>query len=240
VVPLPTEIDDEYLSSSYEGRQPADLPSRLAYFTHSLGLSAIADKAQKLAKKHTEQGSINYSAQELGTIVDIHTELDRYHEQLPAHLQLGSDYSGVNRSNCFQLQGNALRARLDPTSSFGLRLLTSCRIIYVKIWILRPVLLAEVRRATETISSHSLPDKATASKELEQRLREDVGRLCVLAAHDVLEELHRSLSGVRRTSAWHALSCKRYCHYFPCILGSNCSIIVSCIHCRLRSYCGYS
>ncbi|KAM0817626.1 putative Transcription factor domain-containing protein [Seiridium cardinale] len=188
-IPLPSEIDDEYLSSFDEGRQPKNSSSRLTYFNQSFKLSTIGDRWQKLNDKHIQESTGRYSTQELGTIVDIYAEIERYHEQLPAHLQGDGFSRAFEDSKCFKLQAHTLKAR----------------IIYMKLWSLRPCLISEVRRVTMPSSPHDIGGKRTTSEQLEQRLRDDVCTLCVVAAHDVLDELHRMLSGMQRTSPWHAL-----------------------------------
>ncbi|KAK9780129.1 putative Transcription factor domain-containing protein [Seiridium cardinale] len=188
-IPLPSEIDDEYLSSFDEGRQPKNSSSRLTYFNQAFKLSTIGDRWQKLNDKHIQESTGRYSTQELGTIVDIYAEIERYHEQLPAHLQGDGFSRAFEDSKCFKLQAHTLKAR----------------IIYMKLWSLRPCLISEVRRVTMPSSPHDIGGKRTTSEQLEQRLRDDVCTLCVVAAHDVLDELHRMLSGMQRTSPWHAL-----------------------------------
>ncbi|KAK6068255.1 transcriptional regulatory protein [Seiridium cupressi] len=170
-IPLPSEIDDEYLSSFDEGRQPENTSSMLAYFNQAFKLSTIGDRWQKLNDKHIQESTGRYYTQELGTIVDIHAEIERYHEQLPAHLQDDGFSRALEDSKCFKLQAYTLKAR----------------IIYMKL------------------CPPDVGGKRTTSEQLEQRLGDDVCTLCVVAAHDVLEELHRMLSGMQRTSPWHAL-----------------------------------
>ncbi len=125
LVPSPIRIDDEYLScTDDEGIQPPDKPSRLEYFILSIGLLDIGDNAELLQQAHVSQGRKTYSSIELGTVVSISADLDTFLRELPNHLRRGKAAEPV-----FELQSNIIHAR----------------VMYIRLWILRPFLLAEVK-----------------------------------------------------------------------------------------------
>ncbi|KAH8668533.1 fungal-specific transcription factor domain-containing protein [Xylariales sp. PMI_506] len=189
-IPLPAEIDDEYLSSTKEGAQPKGIPSRLTYYNYNLRLSTIGDKGLLLQDPRSECGSGVGPDQSLGLALDISSEMDMFLERLPPHLRSSTMTQDPTRRNCFELQRAILRSR----------------VLYIRLEILRPFLLAEI---TKRAKSPSMQDERsvvkTATAQIEQRLRHEVCRLCTSSAHEVLEEIHRSLSSKRRTSPWHAL-----------------------------------
>lgn len=78
--------------------------------------------------------------------------------------------------------------------------------MYLRMFLLRPVLLQHVTKASAAVS-HDRRDKQTQLTRTEESLRLDVCRLCVSTAYEVLDELHPSVAGKQRTSPWHCLLC---------------------------------
>lgn len=110
-MPLPECIDDEYLSEgTNEGSQPLNTPSCLTYFIYSIRL---LDVRRTVEDQHETQGKKPNDGYELGATLDIISELDRFLEALPPHLQ--TDYpsalSGKREESCFELQARVLKAR---------------------------------------------------------------------------------------------------------------------------------
>jgi hypothetical protein len=111
MVPLPAEIDDEYLSSCKEGHQPDGIPSQLAYFTQTLKLSAIVDKWKISSDMNNKEEPSRFSFQDLGKVMDCYAEIERYRDELPTYLRGQGTNLGVQRASCFELQSDTLRAR---------------------------------------------------------------------------------------------------------------------------------
>ena len=189
IVSLPSKIDDEYLSATQEdGKQPAHKPSFLEAFNLSLQVFNIGYTAQLLQEERVLQGSKANSSIALGATVSASSDLDVFIRDLPPHLKSGNSKT----EPVFELQSNVL----------------SARVMYMRLWLLRPFLLAEVRtyRAAGEASANDNGNTATGS--LERKLRDEICKQCVDTAHDVLKELHQALSGIQRTSPWHALFCE--------------------------------
>ncbi len=189
IVPFPSNIDDEHLSATQEdGKQPSDKPSFLEAFNLSLQVSSIGYKAQLLQEERALQGYKENSSIALGAVVSASGDLDIFTRDLPPHLKAGKS----KVEPVFELQSNTLRAR----------------VMYMRLWLLRPFLLAEVKtyRAAGEVSGNE--NDSTATTSLERKLRDEICKQCVDTAHEVLRELHQALSHIQRTSPWHALFCR--------------------------------
>jgi len=118
-VPLPALIDDEYLSETGEGQQPPNLPSRLELFVYSIKLNNIREKLPRHKVQNAPTGKRRFSGQDIGTTLQIMTEVDRFVETLPSHLraeQPSSDHLHfvlpvARNENSFELQARVLKAR---------------------------------------------------------------------------------------------------------------------------------
>ena len=112
-VPLPAFIDDEYLLEIGEGQQPPWLPSRLEFFAHGMKLLQLRERSLRHSEKDPDKES---SGLELGIVLDVVTELDRYLEALPSHLRINnvSASGSTMHNNCFRLQARVLKARYNP------------------------------------------------------------------------------------------------------------------------------
>ena len=115
-VPLPTEIDDEYLSTTLQGRQPQGTLSKITFMIQTLKLSAIADKSMS-PKDHSLPANVR-DCSNLGTVLDISTEMDRFLERLPAHLRADAHSCYSDPPSCFELQAHVLRARYKHLRDF--------------------------------------------------------------------------------------------------------------------------
>ena len=95
-VPLPELIDDEYLSETSEGHQPPGKPSRLAFFVYGMKLLDVRRRTRAV-EYQSFNGSTRlsgaYSGQELGARIDLISDLDRFSNSLPSHLQTLSEFA---------------------------------------------------------------------------------------------------------------------------------------------------
>lgn len=118
VVPGPAEIDDEYLSSTKEGRQPEGVPSFMTCNIYFYKLYSISDRRHELEEAYIQQKRGRYSSQELGIAMDILSDLDRLLEDLPDFLKPGGYVPACRYRDSFEMQAYTLRARfLLPTYS---------------------------------------------------------------------------------------------------------------------------
>ncbi len=205
-VPMFAEIDDEYLQATVvdepgpsgaqgrfqEGQQPDNKPSRLTFAIKSAELSRVTDKAAVLHEAHMKSGRQEYSAAELGTVIDICDSIAEFEAALPRHLQGDSNSAATDFiwQPCFTLQSLVLAARTK----------------YIRLWVYRPFLLKEVIKAASLPVVHNESYKGGMGSA-NRRLAHDVCMACVETAHDVLHELCHALSGPQRVSPWHALLC---------------------------------
>jgi hypothetical protein len=108
-VPLPEEIDDEYLSENEVGFQPLDSPSVLRAFNVTINIFDIIEDARwiVLPKEHV-------TLSELTTVLQLNERIDHIQETLPAHLKRSSTAgTGIHgtRNEIFALQSDAVIIR---------------------------------------------------------------------------------------------------------------------------------
>jgi hypothetical protein len=113
-VPLPAEIDDEYLSTITEGQQPVNSYSKMTFLIQTLKLSAIADKALSHKEHYVQKDMRDWSNQDLGLILDVSTEIEQFLAGLPVHLQADTHSNYGSLPFCFALQAHVLKARYKP------------------------------------------------------------------------------------------------------------------------------
>ncbi len=78
--------------------------------------------------------------------------------------------------------------------------------MYTRLSILRPFIVAEANRCVSATVDNR--ERSKSSSNVMSKLCQDLCDLCVTTAHDTIEELHRQMSTVYRTSPWHTLYCK--------------------------------
>jgi hypothetical protein len=112
-IPLPAQIDDENLPESGEIQHTGGTPSKLDFFIYTLKLSSIMDRVPPPEAHFLRSAA--HSGQELGTVLDINTELDNFSESLPRHLVISPSDGPISSryGDCFELQANVLRTRYD-------------------------------------------------------------------------------------------------------------------------------
>ena len=117
-VPLPSMIDDEYLSTTKEGEQPPHKPSRLGAFVFSCKLFELLDEvlnflsAPALQSATLTRGS-NQSSEVLSQVLDLNRRLDHFSESVPQHLRkldVTSPYTTQNEDHT-HLQQRVLHCR---------------------------------------------------------------------------------------------------------------------------------
>ena len=125
-------------------------------------------------------------------VLRVNSQIDDLFQELPPHLRLNADYSKM------PLNDDDVKFFRTQTHAIRFRLLT------VRVFLLRPSLLAEGARWTTGNSGLS----RTASSALQERLHLEICGLCLETINDVLEEIHRGLTLHGGISAWFALHCK--------------------------------
>jgi len=120
--PLPQAIDDEYLSTTTEGRQPDGKPARLesiVYTMKSIKLMEDMRAVQLTSNLRASQDVPLRNEYTLGpdpsAILRIYSRVDDLLDGAPAHIRPGADNAAKGMSEedvaCFRMQGQVLRSR---------------------------------------------------------------------------------------------------------------------------------
>jgi hypothetical protein len=81
--------------------------------------------------------------------------------------------------------------------------------MYVRLKVLRPLVVAEANRCIRRLATSRSQETPNSAPNVQVSLHEDLCTLCVSTAHDALEEVHDQLYTVYRSSPWHNLYCKQ-------------------------------
>ncbi|EHK24010.1 uncharacterized protein TRIVIDRAFT_67649 [Trichoderma virens Gv29-8] len=143
----------------------------------------IAENIHLVGQSLGEQGSISLLTKYISEIPKYCLQFDEFISSLPSHLQEANEHAV---DECFQIQGQILRTRS----------------VYVKLTVLRPCLLASV--SNRTIRSE-LRKAKTGNASLSMGLLNDINKLCVTTAREILDKVHKNIHIVYRASTWHTL-----------------------------------
>ncbi|KAK3985203.1 activator of stress genes 1 [Cladorrhinum sp. PSN332] len=191
-LPLPLPIDDEYLSATEEGSQPDGVPSRLDLAIYSHKTVAIMEAMHSQDRTHRlkiNHGTVEHSVPDPSGILRLNSMIDDFLDGLPEHLRPNADYSRmmVRQEDIpyFMMQSQVLKSRL----------------LFLRLLLLRPSLLAEARRwATPEPGVAQTP-----SSMLQERLHLEICALCLDTVHAVLEKTHAALGSQYQLPEWYAL-----------------------------------
>ncbi|KAK4464105.1 activator of stress genes 1 [Cladorrhinum samala] len=190
--PLPLAIDDEYLSATEEGSQPDGVPSRMDLAIYSTNIIAIMEamhSPERTPRLKLAHGGIEHSVPDPSAILRLNSMIDDFLDGLPAHLRPGADYSRMmirqEDYSYFAMQGQVIRFRL----------------LFLRLLLLRPSVLAEARRWTAREPGAA----QTASSMLQERLHLEACSLCLETVHAVLEKTHSALGTQHQIPEWYAL-----------------------------------
>ncbi|KUJ21336.1 uncharacterized protein LY89DRAFT_715544 [Mollisia scopiformis] len=190
-VPLPILMDDEYLLSDGEGRQPVNTVSYLGLFLWSLKLFdimsevlALSNRQKEDATQSNEAGIPWWRSHLLDDILKIDRTLDHFLETLPSHLrpqQISGENRTDDRDNMQWRQAKILQ----------------CRRLYVRALLLRPVLLSAAQ-AHKSNPFHP----ATSSNELGERVATQVCIKCIETVHELVTAIYSSLHVNYQSPEW--------------------------------------
>ncbi|KFZ17080.1 hypothetical protein V502_04762 [Pseudogymnoascus sp. VKM F-4520 (FW-2644)] len=175
----PQAIDDEFLQHVGEGCQPPGLHSKLDGFVYSLSLFDILDNVLSTIYSSSDD-KIEHPSQEkphltlmkrLASTFTLNSQLDDLLENIPTHLKLQGNftYNAGQMKRCFQVQAKTL----------------NCRILYVRLLILRPWLLEGVQPGGDIVSPRTINPSA-----LGQNTTHEVRTLCVSTAQLIIDTLY--------------------------------------------------
>lgn len=212
---MPLMTDDESLLNSEES---AILPahSQGGLFIHSLELFGILNEIMSAfyslddSTYYSGGFSLNSherSSQQLPEILRLNAKLDAFLETIPNRLQITDRLEHpVPRANSTVLEARVLNCRFveELSSLCHLILLTAYRYLYIRLLLLRPLLLSVMHRLNN--KSHAMIDLSNPKFEDDLAIR-----LCKLGldtAHDLVALLSKDLSSVYRCSAWYSVYCE--------------------------------
>ncbi|KAK4153595.1 activator of stress genes 1 [Chaetomidium leptoderma] len=190
--PLPLDIDEEYLSTTEEGTQPPGIPSRMDMVLYSVKILVVLEEmraAQRAPRLKLDQSSDEFTVPDPGAVLSVDSKIEDLLNGLPHHLRPDADLSNMSLNEdtikFFRVQSHAVRFRM----------------LLLRVFLLRPSLLAEAERWTTRNTSAPQP----ASLVLQERFHHELCTLCLTTVHSVLEEIHKDLATSGGMSAWYAL-----------------------------------
>ncbi|KAL2130112.1 hypothetical protein VTI74DRAFT_6891 [Chaetomium olivicolor] len=191
-VPLPLAIDEEYLSTTEEGRQPDGIPSRIEMINYIISTMDVLEEMRAVLRAprlKVGRADDEFSVPDPTALLRINSKLDYLLEGMPPHLRVNADLSALQLTDdavqCFRIQAHAIRFRL----------------LILRVFLLRPSLLAEAQRWTRPNNGSA----QTASLMMQERFHLELCSLCLATVHTILEEIHKSISRNGGISAWYAL-----------------------------------
>jgi hypothetical protein len=108
-VPLPAEIDDEYLRDNVVGIQPTESPPILDAFITTIKLFEIIEHAQRMKHDFLTHG---LRLPELTEVLRLHQKVDQIEKDLPSHLRCSNEVQFLTpREQVLRLQADGIRAR---------------------------------------------------------------------------------------------------------------------------------
>ena len=159
-----------------------------------------AARAPRLKINQQTNDDSELSLPDPSILLRVNSKIDDLLGGMPAHLRPDANFSKMSLSEgavkCFRIQGHALRFRF----------------LLLRVFLLRPSLLAEAQRWTTRNSGST----HTASLMLQERFHLEICELCLTTVHTVLSEIHGSLASNGGMSAWYALHCESA---LACVLG---------------------
>lgn len=189
-VPIPDLIDDEYLGDRGPGSQPGSINSRLGLFVSSSRLFDLLEEILELFYRdssgvvsHRQVQGVTRTAELLTPVLDLNRRLDHFVEGVPDYLQIPARPAAVaTHEDHVHLQQQVLY----------------CRFLYVRVLLLRPLLLMATRRDSKPATSSSLDDEVIRC----------CCNLCTMTACRLIDTLYANLGTLYRSSGWHTVYCK--------------------------------
>jgi hypothetical protein len=213
---VPSLIDDEYLSTTGHGEQPPSSPSRMGLFVYSAILFDILDDVlssfyvQDMGKLQPRNYEIrHWSPERSMEVFKLNTKLDHFMTTLPDYLQPADTSASFcqNSDSYITLQMRVLNCRfvllvvILPSYAESLTC-AIIRFLYIRILLLRPVILATVQDSIGT----AIPSESRTS-DLALDVSKAMCNLCVRTAHELIFRLNENLDNNYRSTAWHTVYC---------------------------------
>lgn len=203
--PLPSLIDDEYLSMDVEALQPIHTPSRMGLLIYSCKLfDILADILESFytININVMTGPMSYRENMIVQAVGFNSRLDQFLNDLPVYMKPVQGGNASAKNHYTNLQQQVLYCR--QVSIFGRplerRTLTHGRYLYIRVLSLRPLILMLTKQATDDTVQASV-------SSLDDMVIKQSCALCVRTAHELIGTIHSHLDTSYRSSGWHAVYC---------------------------------
>ncbi|GKU22388.1 unnamed protein product [Fusarium langsethiae] len=180
--PLPEMIDDEYLLEEGAGIQPPGRPCLLDALAISVRIFNVVAEAREVnLTSFTGEAKMP----ELTSLIELDGKLNNIEADLPHHLRFDSNMGDTPRDKVLRFQAEV----------------TSLRIIYVRLLLLRTSLLATARQ----LLTFREPEPVIQQSHIETTLRNEIFQICVRNALLALDILHTNLQSSAKIISANAL-----------------------------------
>ncbi|KAI0427793.1 putative transcriptional regulatory protein [Xylaria sp. FL1042] len=185
-VPLPSSIDDEYLSEQGVGTQPVGTPSIIEATVITINILRVVEDAQKLKYQSADQDINNLH--ELTQVLRLNSEIDGIERGLPSYLKAGTiETPATPRDQVLRLQAEGVMTR----------------ILYARLDLLRPYVLSAARQSLRNSDGEDSLTQPPSS--LHSTIRTEITKICVQAAISAISTLHTNLRFKRRIFSCNAV-----------------------------------
>ena len=187
-MPLPSNIDDEYLLSDGTGMQPVGIPSLLDAFIVTIKVFEIIEGAHKI-----NYASFTHSRRlsELTAILQLNEKIDQIEESLPKHLKHDQylNQPFTQRDRLLKLQAVAVMTRylFSSFTSYSQYPHIS-RILHLRLILLRPNVLFAAHQSLLSYIPSPIPSRT------EITLCTELSTMCIQAAVSAISIYHTDLS----------------------------------------------
>ncbi|KAI0452044.1 putative transcriptional regulatory protein [Xylaria acuta] len=185
-VPLPADIDDEYLKEEGTEIQPTGTPSIIEASLVTIEIFQVIEDARKLKYRSAEQDVDLY---ELTRVMQLNGQLGRIEGSLPAHLKAGIiEILSTPRDQVLRLQAEGVMTR----------------ILYARLSLSRPYVLSAARQSLllNPVTEDSL---SKSPNSLYSTLRTEISKICVQAATSAISILYTNLRSKSRIFSCNAV-----------------------------------
>ncbi|KAI1742768.1 putative transcriptional regulatory protein [Xylaria scruposa] len=172
-VPLPANIDDEYLKEEGIGSQPIGTPSIIEACLVTINIFQVIEDTRKLKTRFSDQ---DVDLHDLTQVLQLNGQIDKIEGSLPSHLKASIvGTPSTPRDQVLRLQAEGVMTR----------------ILYARLFLLRPYVLSAARRSL--LSSAADDSLVQSPSSLHSTIRTEISKICVQAATSAISTLHTNL-----------------------------------------------
>ncbi|KAG5927750.1 hypothetical protein E4U42_001837 [Claviceps africana] len=192
-VPLPLNMDDEYLRVDGVGAQPQDAPSYLSLFVNSCVLLEILQDVLHFVttcepgtEPTSEEACLAPSPRMVGQVLELNRRLDHFSKTLPSYLRMSESEIGNVPCPNEGLQKNVMY----------------CRFLLTRLLLLRPMLLSTM---VLTVDGADPPHCASPGNTLDDGIIRYCCQLCIDTAYNLIDMVYVNLGNMYTSSSWHSV-----------------------------------